>query len=75
MGTLIAHAYNDPETYVGVILGTGTNAAYVERVENIPKWMTHYDGVPVPSGKSLIRVCVCVCDGTPDMTSDRLTPP
>ncbi|KAI8917419.1 hexokinase-domain-containing protein [Entophlyctis helioformis] len=38
VGTLMAHAYTDPNTYVGVILGTGTNAAYVERLEDVPKW-------------------------------------
>ncbi|KAJ3219021.1 glucokinase [Dinochytrium kinnereticum] len=36
-GTLISHAYLSPNTYVGVILGTGTNAAYVEKLSNIPK--------------------------------------
>ncbi|KAJ3097266.1 hexokinase A [Phlyctochytrium planicorne] len=36
-GTLISHAYLSPNTYVGVILGTGTNAAYVESLNNIPK--------------------------------------
>ncbi|KAI8897028.1 hypothetical protein BC833DRAFT_540698 [Globomyces pollinis-pini] len=40
VGTLIAHAYTDPQTYIGVILGTGTNAAYVEKVDNIRKWGT-----------------------------------
>lgn len=38
VGTLIAHAYTDPQTYISVILGTGTNAAYVEKVDAIPKW-------------------------------------
>jgi hexokinase len=38
VGTLVTHAYRDPHTYVAVILGTGTNAAYVERAANIPKW-------------------------------------
>ncbi|KAJ3132616.1 hexokinase A [Geranomyces variabilis] len=38
VGTLVSHAYRDPQTYVGVILGTGTNAAYVERISAIPKW-------------------------------------
>ncbi|KAJ3021879.1 hexokinase A [Thoreauomyces humboldtii] len=38
VGTLVSHAYRDPQTYVGVILGTGTNAAYVERIADIPKW-------------------------------------
>ncbi|KAJ3190613.1 glucokinase [Irineochytrium annulatum] len=36
-GTLVSHAYSSPNTYIGVILGTGTNAAYVEKMENIPK--------------------------------------
>ncbi|TPX54962.1 hexokinase [Powellomyces hirtus] len=38
VGTLVSHAYRDPQTFVGVILGTGTNAAYVERIADIPKW-------------------------------------
>ncbi|KAI8897032.1 hypothetical protein BC833DRAFT_540711 [Globomyces pollinis-pini] len=38
VGTLVTHAYTDPQTYIGVILGTGTNAAYVEKSHNIPKW-------------------------------------
>jgi hexokinase len=38
VGTLIAHAYSDPQTYISVILGTGTNAAYVEKADNVPKW-------------------------------------
>ncbi|KAI8613888.1 hypothetical protein BC830DRAFT_1257870 [Chytriomyces sp. MP71] len=37
-GTLVSHAYTAPDTYVGVILGTGTNAAYVEKIENIVKY-------------------------------------
>ncbi|KAI9352039.1 hypothetical protein BDR26DRAFT_850252 [Obelidium mucronatum] len=37
-GTLVSHAYTAPDTYVGVILGTGTNAAYVEKIENITKF-------------------------------------
>ncbi|KAI8837584.1 hypothetical protein BC829DRAFT_404965 [Chytridium lagenaria] len=37
VGTLISHAYFSPNTYVGVILGTGTNAAYVEQLSNVPK--------------------------------------
>ncbi|KAI9204576.1 hexokinase-domain-containing protein [Polychytrium aggregatum] len=37
-GTLAAHAYTDPQTLIGVILGTGTNAAYVENVHNVKKY-------------------------------------
>ncbi|CAE7942285.1 HXK1, partial [Symbiodinium sp. KB8] len=38
VGTLVARAYRDPSTLIGLIIGTGTNAAYVERLSNIPKW-------------------------------------
>jgi len=36
-GALIASHYTNPRTRMGVILGTGCNAAYMERVGNIPK--------------------------------------
>ncbi|KAG8948322.1 hexokinase A [Tulasnella sp. 424] len=36
-GALIASHYTNPRTRIGVILGTGCNAAYAERVGNIPK--------------------------------------
>jgi len=51
VGTLMSHAYVDPGTFVGVILGTGTNAAYVEKVSAIPKWK----GGPVQSGEMIIN--------------------
>ncbi|KAI7904321.1 hexokinase-domain-containing protein [Cokeromyces recurvatus] len=38
VGTLMANAYRYPETTMGIILGTGTNAAYYEKLENIKKW-------------------------------------
>ena len=34
-GTLMSCAYRDPATRIGLILGTGTNACYVERVKNV----------------------------------------
>lgn len=37
VGALIASAYNDPETIIGAIFGTGCNAAYMENVGAIPK--------------------------------------
>lgn len=37
VGTLVAHAYSDPKTRVGFIYGTGTNAAYPEKVSRILK--------------------------------------
>ncbi|KAI7847202.1 hexokinase-domain-containing protein [Circinella umbellata] len=38
VGTLMAYAYCYPETAMGVILGTGTNASYYEKTANIKKW-------------------------------------
>ncbi|KAK9466774.1 hexokinase-domain-containing protein [Lipomyces arxii] len=36
-GTMVASNYTDPETQMGVIFGTGCNAAYFDVVKNIPK--------------------------------------
>ncbi|XP_044479484.1 hexokinase-1-like [Mangifera indica] len=38
VGTLAGGRYEDPDVVAAVILGTGTNAAYVERAQAIPKW-------------------------------------
>ncbi|KAJ2357946.1 hypothetical protein GGF43_001145 [Coemansia sp. RSA 2618] len=38
VGTLLSAAYSDPTAQMGVILGTGTNAAYYEDVANVAKW-------------------------------------
>lgn len=38
IGTLAGGRYYDPNVIAAVILGTGTNAAYVERAHAIPKW-------------------------------------
>ncbi|KAL9544892.1 hypothetical protein MBANPS3_007396 [Mucor bainieri] len=38
VGTLMANAYRHPATSMGIILGTGTNAAYYEKLKNIKKW-------------------------------------
>jgi len=37
VGTLIARSYSDPDCDMGVILGTGTNACYLEKCSNIRK--------------------------------------
>lgn len=37
MGTLAGARYWDDDVMVAVILGTGTNACYVERTDAIPK--------------------------------------
>ncbi|KAJ1899972.1 hypothetical protein LPJ66_001769 [Kickxella alabastrina] len=38
VGTLLSAAYNDPSSQIGIIFGTGTNAAYYEDVSNVAKW-------------------------------------
>ncbi|KAF9359054.1 glucokinase [Mortierella sp. NVP85] len=37
VGTLLAYAYHHKNTAVGLGLGTGTNAAYIEKIERITK--------------------------------------
>ncbi|KAI8376299.1 uncharacterized protein BYT42DRAFT_499015 [Radiomyces spectabilis] len=37
VGTLVAHAYSNPRTRIGLIFATGINAAYPEPVESITK--------------------------------------
>ncbi|KAJ2073526.1 hypothetical protein GGI01_001063 [Coemansia sp. RSA 376] len=38
VGTLLSAAYSDPAAQMGIIFGTGTNAAYYEDVANLAKW-------------------------------------
>ena len=38
VGTLVARSYNDSTCDLGVIMGTGTNACYPEKLSNIQKW-------------------------------------
>ena len=38
VGTLAGARYYDKDVVAGVIFGTGTNAAYVEKANAIPKW-------------------------------------
>ena len=38
IGTLAGGRYCEEDVIAAVILGTGTNAAYVERAHAIPKW-------------------------------------
>lgn len=40
VGTLMASAYVDTKTQIGSIYGTGSNAAYMERCDQIPKMKT-----------------------------------
>ena len=38
VGTLVAKSYTDSTCDLGVIMGTGTNACYPEKLSNIQKW-------------------------------------
>ncbi|CAG0878833.1 unnamed protein product [Darwinula stevensoni] len=42
-GTIVKGAYMDHETAIGLILGTGSNACYLERVSRIEKWEGKHD--------------------------------
>lgn len=37
-GTLMSCAYTDQNAFIGLILGTGTNACYMEKLENVELW-------------------------------------
>ncbi|MQL87270.1 hypothetical protein Taro_019813 [Colocasia esculenta] len=52
IGTLAGGRYYDKDVSVAVILGTGTNAAYVERANAIPKW----HGLLPKSGEMVINM-------------------
>ncbi|CAG2117936.1 unnamed protein product, partial [Medioppia subpectinata] len=41
-GTLMSCAHKNPDCNVGLIVGTGTNACYIEKLENIEKWPSNY---------------------------------
>lgn len=57
VGTLAGGKYTHNDVAVAVILGTGTNAAYVERVQAIPKWHG-----PVPKSGEMVRICSVTID-------------
>ena len=68
VGTLCAGAFVSPATRVGVILGTGTNASYLENLSRIPKWTGPRPSEP--NAKMAINMewggfgsgeCCCVC--------------
>ncbi|XP_047945131.1 hexokinase-2 [Salvia hispanica] len=52
VGTLAGGRYTNPDVVAAVILGTGTNAAYVERAHAIPKWQ----GLLPKSGEMVINM-------------------
>ncbi|CAK9871045.1 unnamed protein product [Sphagnum jensenii] len=52
VGTLAQGRYFNTNTMIGVILGTGTNACYVEQADAVPKWKG-----PIPaSGQMVINL-------------------
>lgn len=52
VGTLVSRSYKDANCDIGVILGTGTNACYREKVLNIIKWQ----GLGAPSAKMIVNI-------------------
>ena len=63
VGTLLSRSYGDPTAAVGIILGTGCNAAYIENVERITK-----AAVPSHSGKMIINMeCGATGDRHPEL--------
>ncbi|GFT78569.1 hexokinase type 2 [Nephila pilipes] len=44
-GTMMMGSYLDKRSAIGMILGTGCNAAYFERVERIEKWEGKHPGI------------------------------
>lgn len=50
VGTLAGGRYWNNDVMIAVILGTGTNAAYVERAESISKW-----GGELPKSGQMVR--------------------
>ena len=38
VGTLVTNAFEDMQTKIGLILGTGCNAAYIEKIDRIKKF-------------------------------------
>lgn len=51
VGTLAGARYWDDDVMVAVILGTGTNACYIERMDAIPK----LKGLTTGSGKTVCQ--------------------
>jgi hexokinase len=51
VGTLVTRAYQDHSCDIGVILGTGTNACYREKLSRIAKWR----GPAIKSGYMLVN--------------------
>ena len=63
-GTLVKGAYDDPETRIGLILGTGCNGAYLEKAERVTRWGgVKYDAreVIVDPGEAKLNLFLTQC--------------
>lgn len=73
VGTLLAQIYRDDRTRMSVILGTGSNAAYVERCSQIPKLKGKFN-----NGRTVINIewgsfgDGCSCTILPSTRFDRI---
>ncbi|KAJ1918722.1 hypothetical protein H4219_002444 [Mycoemilia scoparia] len=56
VGTLLASAYMHPGSQIGVIFGTGTNAAYYESIRNVEKWKKEAKEPVNDSGEMIINM-------------------
>lgn len=43
VGTMMTAAYRESDTYIGLILGTGTNACYMEKLDRVGTWNGDYN--------------------------------
>lgn len=81
VGTLAAGRYNDEDVVVGVILGTGSNAAYVEEASAIPKLKLEGGELP-KSGNMVINTewgnfyspCLPITEYDQDLDEESLNP-
>lgn len=54
VGTLAQEHYFNTNTMIGVILGTGTNACYIEQADAVPKWKG-----PIPASGQMVERTSC----------------
>ncbi|KAI9300498.1 hexokinase-domain-containing protein, partial [Cunninghamella echinulata] len=52
VGTLLSNAYQKPNTIAGLILGTGSNGAYIEKIGKMGKWQ----GTQQPEDEMIINM-------------------
>ncbi|RWW56815.1 hypothetical protein BHE74_00036436, partial [Ensete ventricosum] len=65
VGTLAGSRYHDKDVVLAVILGTGTNAAYVESSSAIPSFpseMYQVDGTSMDTRRMVVRICDAIAE-------------